>query len=825
MSKHSGRSRSALLLIASLGAAGVASGTGCSVPLEPAPSSDNPRPQEDVGRASSDLAGANLAGANLSGTNLSGTNLSGTNLSGTNLSGTNLSGTNLSGTNLSGTNLSGTNLSGTNLSGTNLSGTNLSGTNLSGTNLSGTNLSGTNLSGTNLAGPNTGSNIHGGSATGLLYSGEDLVQPASARCIVFGAGGTAFARLLSMQSAGARISAAVGKLPWGFASVTGGPVTSAAWEVTVWGDKSYCTFVLSAAPSTQWLGVAGFIKALFRWSAPPSQSIDISGIEASAAVDPTLSTSILTYTGMMDAASKLATGTIADTDFLAGELALVTATTNNRSVLVDFSSWVKDATNAGRVLANVESDTPPVYAESAFASYRLPDGTAGVSVSPITVPTGFLSAFDELALSYSAYRAGQGPRPSPTRCPAALFLNAKYGEPVPSDQCDAGIAWLESATGYPSGSKTWATVSGTTAPMNQYQLLPANLASAPFLRAPAEPIVSETYTFLWEPNHELPAAAVGGATGTSRAALGAAASSGTMCSTSSDPSVAFNPTSTATWCTTGLPPSVLLPRSLMYGWGAAIAITSYRLTSSSTTAASDPRAWSFQGCDGACAVDADAGWTTLDTRSSQSFTGRLTQNLYSFANTHAYSQYRLRVIDSSNLLASSMALRQLELFDSGAPVVPLAAVDRTENGIVTWTGKACSANEIATRAFDNLSAGSLATRWCVDAVSSTARFSAVAYRFPSAGAAITSYRLTSSGDTPTRDPASWTFEGCAGTCRVGTDDGWVILDSRTNETFSKRLQAKTYAIATPAAYSQVRLRITATKGDPTTMQLGELEVF
>src|SRR5437868_10758855 len=35
-------------------------------------------------------------------------------------------------------------------------------------------------------------------------------------------------------------------------------------------------------------GVAGFIKAVFRWNAPPTQSVDISGIDASIAYDPTV---------------------------------------------------------------------------------------------------------------------------------------------------------------------------------------------------------------------------------------------------------------------------------------------------------------------------------------------------------------------------------------------------------------------------------------------------------------------------------------------------------------------------------------------------------
>src|SRR6185295_20357736 len=99
----------------------------------------------------------------------------------------------------------------------NLSGSNLSGSNLSGTNLAGNNLSGTNLSGTNLAGADSGYNVHGltgGIPNGMLYSGEDLWLPRTGQCVVMGVGSTAFSKLLGQQLVNAKISVALGKLPW-----------------------------------------------------------------------------------------------------------------------------------------------------------------------------------------------------------------------------------------------------------------------------------------------------------------------------------------------------------------------------------------------------------------------------------------------------------------------------------------------------------------------------------------------------------------------------------------------------------------------------------
>jgi hypothetical protein len=771
------------------------------------------------------LAGFNLGGPNLGGNNLAGFNLAGTNLAGTNLGGNNLGGMNLAGTNLAGFNLAGFNLAGFNLAGTNLAGSNLAGSNLAGTNLAGFNLAGFNLAGFNLAGPVTGQDIHGLGVPikGMLYSGEDLWMPKTGRCIVLGIGSTAFPKLLAQQSANARMSVALGKLPWGFPGTTGGSVTD-AWEAVVWGDRSYCTFVMVAPPGASWAGVAGFIKAIFRWNATPMQSMDISGIEASAAVDPTLSTQIATYTGMMAAAGKFNAGVIKETDFVAGELAFVTATTNNQTVRVDFSSWARDSSNNGLVLGNVESVNPPQYAEGVYYSYGNTDGTVGVSVSNLDVASNLISAYADLANSYTAYRYGQAPKPIPSRCGGSLYLNYANQEPIPAGKCDSGLSWTPTGAGYPSGNKSWSTIPGTTAPMNLYMSLPYGAANPnPYLRAAGRPILSETYIFLWEPNHSLQATAIGGSSGSDRTSLGVAVSNAAACGNADDVNAAFNGLSTSKWCGVGTP-TTSAPKSIMYMWGAAIPITSYRITSAVDAPNRDPKNWTFQGCNGTCTVGSDTGWVTLDTRSNQVFETRLLSKAFAFTNATAYSQYRLRVVaNKGNDI--SVQLRELQMFDSGGAVVSLPGVDRTENGTVTWTGKACSTNELATRAFDNLMTSTGATRWCVAGVPSAARPASIVFSSSAAAQPITSYKITSASDFPARDPRDWTFQACDGSCKVGADAGWVTLDSRSSETFASRFQTKTYTLGNTAAYSQYRLRVTANGGDTARFQLGELEVF
>jgi hypothetical protein len=471
-----------------------------------------------VNLGGSNLGGANLGGANLGGVNLGGSNLGGSNLSGTNLGGNNLGGVNLGGSNLGGVNLGGSNLGGSNLGGSNLGGSNLGGSNLGGSNVAGNNLGGSNLGGSNLGGSNTGRNIHNltGSINGMLYSAEDMWTPKTGQCIVMGIGSTAFPKLLGQQTANTKISVALGKLPWGFANSAGGPIVLRAWEAIVWGDKTYCVFVMAAPSEATWAGVAGFIKAVFRWNAPPAQTMEISGIEASAPHDPTLSTAITSYTGMMNAGAHFRSGNVLQNPFLAGELAFITATTNNQSVMVDFSSWVLDRNNNALVLGNVQSASPPTYAEALYVA--LDNGSGNISVllddaasRTNVMPAGMTNSIVDIDVAYLAFQAGLAPKPTPRRCGGALFLNAWFGEPVPSGKCDSGLTWTTSFCS--TGSSPWSTVSGTTAPMNSYMQL--TQPGGKYKRALVtdgvcgvmKPVMSETYVHMWERNYDLPGTA------------------------------------------------------------------------------------------------------------------------------------------------------------------------------------------------------------------------------------------------------------------------------------------------------------------------------
>ena len=627
-----------------------------------------------VNLAGTNLAGTNLGGANLGGNNLAGTNLAGTNLAGTNLGGNNLGGNNLAGTNLAGTNLAGTNLGGSNLAGTNLAGTNLGGSNLAGTNLGGNNLAGTNLAGTNLAGGASGKNIHNlsGSINGMLYSGEDLWKPPAApyngtnsgQCIVMGIGSTAFAKLLGQQTANAKISVALGKLPWGF---SGGAAPLSAWEATIWGDKTYCTFILAAPSSASWAGIAGFIKAVFRWNAPSTQSMDISGIESSAPVDPTLNVAVTNYYGMMNAAARFRDGTINETTFVAGLLAFLTATTNNQSVTVDFASWVRDKNKNAYVLGNVQSNNPPTYAEAVYIALDNGDGTTSIIIddaarNATSMPAGMTNTNASLKSAYQSWQAGTAPKPIPRRCAGALYANYRFGEPVPIGKCDDGLTWASGSC--ITGSQSWSSVTAIWTGPNTYMQLtqPGGLYQRSQIVngacAPLRPVLSETYVHLWTKGYDL-----------NLAFNGTPDATGVACNaTTADKMKAFDnrnaPSNGTKWCVQNVPSSSN-PNQLEYTFSAGTyyAITSYDVTSANDIPQRDPRDWTLQGCGGSCSLGSDTGWTTLDARTGQTFAYRWQTNSYSFNNTWAYPQIRFKV--TANAAAGQWTqLGELQLFDT-----------------------------------------------------------------------------------------------------------------------------------------------------------------
>jgi hypothetical protein len=102
---------------------------------------------------------------------------------------------------------------------------------------------------------------------------------------------------------------------------------------------------------------------------------------------------------------------------------------------------------------------------------------------------------------------------------------------------------------------------------------------------------------------------------------------------------------------------------LQYDFGAGNAQTVKRYTiNSADVPARDPKDWQFQGSqDGST-------WTTLDTRSGQTFLVVQAQNTYDIGNTTAYRYYRLNITGNNG--AGGTALSELGLWSDTGRTIP-----------------------------------------------------------------------------------------------------------------------------------------------------------
>jgi hypothetical protein len=80
------------------------------------------------------------------------------------------------------------------------------------------------------------------------------------------------------------------------------------------------------------------------------------------------------------------------------------------------------------------------------------------------------------------------------------------------------------------------------------------------------------------------------------------------------------------------------------------------------------------------------------------------------------------------------------------------------------------------------------------------------------------YGVTSSWNTPTRNPSAWQMQGS----QNGAD--WVLLDSRSAQTFARKFQTRYYDIPNTTSYRYYRLNVTA-GADQTDVEVSEFSLF
>ncbi|KAI7258987.1 hypothetical protein KC345_g10418 [Hortaea werneckii] len=83
--------------------------------------------------------------------------------------------------------------------------------------------------------------------------------------------------------------------------------------------------------------------------------------------------------------------------------------------------------------------------------------------------------------------------------------------------------------------------------------------------------------------------------------------------------------------------------------------TSYSITSANDVPGRDPKNWTLQGSNNG------TSWTTLDTRTNESFATRFLKKTYTFSNTTAYAYYRLNV--SANNGETNLQLAEIGIYN------------------------------------------------------------------------------------------------------------------------------------------------------------------
>jgi regulation of enolase protein 1 (concanavalin A-like superfamily) len=124
---------------------------------------------------------------------------------------------------------------------------------------------------------------------------------------------------------------------------------------------------------------------------------------------------------------------------------------------------------------------------------------------------------------------------------------------------------------------------------------------------------------------------------------------------------AFDGSTTTKWYESSSPTTWL-----QYDLGAGIswAVGRYDISSANDVPQRDPKDWQFQ------ASNDGTTWTTLDTRTAQTFAARYQTNQYTITNTTAYRYYRLNITANSGGSGYGVQLSEMALIVFSAPGTP-----------------------------------------------------------------------------------------------------------------------------------------------------------
>ncbi len=236
--------------------------------------------------------------------------------------------------------------------------------------------------------------------------------------------------------------------------------------------------------------------------------------------------------------------------------------------------------------------------------------------------------------------------------------------------------------------------------------------------------------------------------------------------------------------------------------GKAYVANQYKITSAKDKPEADPKNWQIQGSND------NQNWTTLDTRTNQTFAQRGITQSYDLNNTQAYRYYRLNITAnngaSSFFSTSNLQIAEFQLNRSEFKLNDVPGIITTNNLLLP-----SPIGEQKEKALDNQST----TKWLTFNNQGWLQ-----YQLNNGQAQLVNqYTITSANDFPQRDPQDWRF--------LGSNDGinFDKLHEVTGETFASRLSTKSYNFNNITAYKYYRLDVSKNAGAKE-LQIAELQL-
>ena len=291
--------------------------------------------------------------------------------------------------------------------------------------------------------------------------------------------------------------------------------------------------------------------------------------------------------------------------------------------------------------------------------------------------------------------SGAGAAPSPMELRYVIASDPGLPDPLPPGPTDITasaaygtlrLAWT-ALTGATSYQVRRATVSG-----GPYTTLAGNVTATSYTDASAQPGVFYYYTV--SANTASGATANGTESGAGLNALrirttGGTAASGQNTTGTEGVDKAFDGSTATKWFNgTGATDWI----QYRFAAGRRWPLSQYKISSANDTPTRDPVSWQILGSNDG------VGWTTLDTRTGQSFAARFQTNTYNVPLTAAYEYYRLDITANGGATGIQLSEWQILSPDMVPPVI--AAPSDILVGTVGGSGEAVTFNPTANDAED-----------------------------------------------------------------------------------------------------------------------------